>query len=113
MAVKIIKEDRDTWTKETRALARVCESTGYKLVDALWDDGLLIVKIAPISEYASDIGIVERRGKIIEIKASTVSFGYLNSTDYDKYADQARKTYTLLKYLDEFDFDKLEHINSK
>lgn len=109
--MKIINESqRDSWTEETKALSKVCQDTGYELVDALWDDSLLIVKIAPISKYAPEVNVVKQRGGSIEVKANTASFGPLSSTDYEKYADQARKTYTLLKYLDKFDFDKLEHI---
>lgn len=88
-----------------------CQSAGYRLDYAVWDKDGLFLRITPVANYATDL-IIDRY-EPNTFRAQTTAYGSLSPDEYKDFADQASKTAHLLRVLEEFDFDKLPHMDEE
>lgn len=111
---EIYRESKST-SGLNQKLSGVCSKYGYQLNDAFWDKNLLYVDIRPVSEYASNISVNKDKRRYgtdeVVVIVQTTAYGSLSSEEYAKFVGQINNTNELVKYLNQFDFDKeLEHI---
>lgn len=116
-----IKADVNLNRIDNKAYGRLdyeCQSAGYRLDSAVWmkDDIVktkeyLDINLVPVAMYADIIKI--DRFNPNNVKCMTTAYGYLSRDEYKDFADQAAKTAHLLRVLEEFDFDKLPHMDEE
>lgn len=104
--MKIINER----TKISPKLSEVCSKYGYELRASYWDkdDDALYLSIKPVKEYAPEIHVYKSffDDNKLDVNAETISYGSLDSEEYDKFVSQINDTNKLVKYLSQFDFYK-------
>lgn len=116
-----IKADVNLNRIDNKAYGRLdyeCQSCGYRLDSAVWmkDDMVktkeyLNINLVPVAMYADIIKI--DRFNPNNVKCMTTAYGYMSRDEYKDFADQATKTAYLLRVLEEFDFDKLPHMDEE
>lgn len=109
-----IKADSSLNRIENRVYGKLeyeCQSAGYRLDYAVWIKDKLSLSIIPVNDYASMLILDADDPNTVE--AQTTAYGRLSLDEYREFADQTAKTAHLLRVIEEFDFDKLPHIEEK